>query len=153
MPYFKKTPIGIVSLECDGECVTKLTLNQSCSEVDLELPMPSVAEEAFRELDEYFAGKRKKFDIALKPDGTAFMKRVWRNVLKVEYGRTSSYKEIAILSGNSRATRAVGMANNRNPIPIFIPCHRIIGSNGKLVGYGGGLEIKKTLLDLERRNS
>ena len=152
MPYFKQSPIGTISLECEGEFVTKLTLNAKCQNPDLNDTLPEIAIKAFVELDEYFEGKRESFDIPLKPQGTDFMKRVWANVLKIGYGKTASYKDIAILSGNSRATRAVGMANNRNPIPIFIPCHRIIGSNGKLVGYGGGLEIKKYLLELERSN-
>lgn len=152
MPYFKQSPIGMISLECEGEFVTKLTLNAASPNPNLSDALPEIAVKAFLELDEYFEGKRKIFDIPLKPKGTDFMKRVWTNVLKIGYGKTASYKEIAILSGNSRAIRAVGMANNRNPIPIFIPCHRIIGSNGKLVGYGGGLEIKEYLLNLERSN-
>lgn len=149
MRYYKKTPIGIIAIECEGSFITKLLLNQRESEAVFGKEESKTVRDAFTQLDEYFAGTRKKFTLALKPEGTDFMKRVWLNVAKVPYGKTASYKEIAILCGNSRAMRAVGLANNRNPIPIFIPCHRIIGSNGKLVGYGGGLAMKKALLDLE----
>ncbi len=104
------------------------------------------------QLEEYFAGKRKKFDVKLNPKGTEFQKKVWNNLMTIPYGETASYKKIATLSGNEKASRAVGMANNKNPISIIIPCHRVIGSSGKLVGYGGGLEIKEYLLELERKN-
>jgi len=88
--------------------------------------------------------------LPLAPAGTAFMQKVWNALLTIPYGETRSYKEIAIAVGNSKACRAVGMANNRNPISVVIPCHRVIGANGKLVGYGGGLDIKSYLLDLEK---
>ena len=94
-------------------------------------------------------GKRKEFTLPLAPVGTEFMIRVWKSLCAIPYGETRSYKEIAESIGNKKASRAVGLANNRNPIPIFIPCHRVIGANGKLVGYGGGLHIKSFLLKLE----
>ncbi len=108
--------------------------------------------ELFKELDEYFEGKRKIFDIPLLIEGTAFQKKVWTEVQKIPYGETRTYKEIAIKIGKPNSARAVGKALNTNRIPIIIPCHRVIGTNGKLTGYAGGLEMKKTLLDLERRN-
>ena len=106
---------------------------------------------AVSQLDEYFAGKRRVFDLPLRPHGTAFQRLVWDALLSIPYGETMSYGQIARLVGNPKACRAVGMANNRNPISIIIPCHRVIGSNGALVGYGGGLELKTRLLELERR--
>ena len=93
-----------------------------------------------------------EFDLPLLKDGTDFQISVWNELLKIPYGETRSYKDIAVAINNEKAVRAVGMANNRNKISIFIPCHRVIGSNKKLVGYGGGLEIKEFLLNLEKRN-
>lgn len=107
--------------------------------------------EVEKQLKEYFKGKRTKFEIPLNPKGTEFMKKVWKELLKIPYGEVRTYKEIAEKVGNSKASRAVGMANNKNPIPIIIPCHRVIGSNNKLVGYALGLDMKKYLLDLERK--
>jgi methylated-DNA-[protein]-cysteine S-methyltransferase len=102
------------------------------------------------QLEEYFEGKRREFDLPLAPDGTAFQQRVWRALLDIPYGQTISYGELASRIGNKSASRAVGLANGSNPLPIVIPCHRVIGSNGKLTGYGGGLPIKQQLLALER---
>ena len=109
-----------------------------------------VIKETYRQLSEYFAGKRDSFDIPIKTQGTDFQEKVW-NVLKhIPYGETRSYKDIAIAIGKPKAMRAVGMANNRNPIMIVIPCHRVIGANGQLIGYGGGLDVKEKLLTLEK---
>lgn len=102
-----------------------------------------------KQLEEYFDGKSIQFDVPLCIRGTSFQKKVWTELLNIPYGETRSYGEIAKAIGNPKASRAVGMANNRNPISIIIPCHRVIGSKGKLVGYGGGLEMKEKLLDLE----
>ena len=107
---------------------------------------------AKKELEEYFSGKRKIFDLPLKQEGTEFQKRVWEALKKIPYGTTVTYKEIAKMIGNEKASRAVGMANNKNNIPIIIPCHRVIGSNGNLIGYALGLDMKKYLLDLESEN-
>lgn len=102
-----------------------------------------------RELDAYFAGKLREFTVPLDLRGTAFQLRVWELLCKIPYGETRSYGEIAQALGNPRATRAVGQANGRNPVSIIVPCHRVIGSDGGLTGYGGGLHRKKALLDLE----
>ena len=107
---------------------------------------------AEQQLCEYFTGERKIFDLPMKPAGTDFMMAVWSEVAKIPYGETSSYGEIAIKIGNPKASRTVGLANNRNPLPIFYPCHRVLGCNGKLVGYRGGVEVKKLLLDLESKH-
>jgi methylated-DNA-[protein]-cysteine S-methyltransferase len=109
-----------------------------------------VIREAWNQLDEYFNGRRKSFDLPLAPSGTDFMKNVWSCLCNIPYGQTRSYREIAEAAGNSKACRAVGMANNKNPIPIFIPCHRVIGTNGSLTGYRGGVEAKQKLLELEK---
>ena len=102
------------------------------------------------QLEEYFEGTRRDFDLPLAPQGTPFQQRVWRALLDIPYGETISYGELASRIGQRNASRAVGLANGSNPIPIVIPCHRVIGSNGKLTGYGGGLAIKERLLALER---
>ena len=107
--------------------------------------------EVAHQLEEYFNGQRKQFQLPLAPQGTDFQQKVWRELQAIPYGETRSYKEIAHRIGNPKACRAVGQANNRNPISIIIPCHRVIGHSGELVGYGGGLEIKQFLLELERK--
>lgn len=105
-----------------------------------------------QQLTEYFHGKRKEFDLPLKLNGTAFQLQVWKQLAKIPYAQTISYGEQAMRIGDKNKARAVGMANGRNPIPIIIPCHRVIGSNGKLVGFGGGLDNKKFLLQLEKQH-
>lgn len=105
---------------------------------------------AATQLDEYFHGKRKKFELPLEPQGTDFQKKVWKELTKIPYGETRSYKEIAIAIKHPKAYRAVGTANGCNPLSVIVPCHRVIASDGSLGGYAGGLKIKKTLLELER---
>ncbi len=107
--------------------------------------------ETIGQLQAYFAGELENFDLQLAPEGTKFQREVWRRLCEIPYGETISYGELAGRIGNPKASRAVGLANGSNPIPIVIPCHRVIGSNGKLTGYGGGLPIKEKLLALERR--
>ena len=143
------TPIGDIAIvEEDGAisqvffCADPTVLGQ-IAETDL-------IKKAAEQLDEYFKGRRKAFDLPLAPQGTPFQQSVWNALLKIKFGETRSYKEIAEQIGNPKAVRAVGMANNRNPISIIIPCHRVIGSDGSIVGYGGGLSIKQYLLELER---
>ena len=106
--------------------------------------------QAAKQLEEYLSGARKQFDLPLNPIGTEFQKSVWHMLQKIPYGEHWSYKQVAIALGKPTAARAVGMANNKNPIAIIIPCHRVIGSNGDLVGYAGGLAIKEQLLKLEK---
>jgi methylated-DNA-[protein]-cysteine S-methyltransferase len=105
---------------------------------------------AARQLDEYFNGTRRSFELAFVPTGTPFQLAVWQALQGIDYGTTASYRDVATTVGNPKATRAVGLANNRNPIALFIPCHRVIGANGSLTGYGGGLEMKSWLLAHER---
>lgn len=99
----------------------------------------------------YFAGSRRRFTLPLAPEGTPFQQKVWEALRNIPYGETRTYKQIAIQIGHNQSFRAVGMANNRNPIVIVVPCHRVIGYDGKLTGYAGGLDIKEQLLELERR--
>jgi methylated-DNA-[protein]-cysteine S-methyltransferase len=108
-----------------------------------------VIAEAKRQLEEYFQGSRRQFELPLAPEGTEFQKKVWEALQDIPYGETRSYKQVAEAVGNGKACRAVGMANNRNPIPIVIPCHRVVGSDQSLVGYGGGLDLKMSLLAME----
>ena len=112
-------------------------------------PVSAVLARTCEQLAEYFAGSRTRFDIPLDPLGTAFQRRVWEALLAIPYGTTLSYSELARRLGDVRATRAVGAANGRNPIPIVVPCHRVIGANGALTGFGGGLDRKRWLLEHE----
>jgi methylated-DNA-[protein]-cysteine S-methyltransferase len=108
--------------------------------------------ETAEQLDQYFNKKRKVFNLPLKLNGTDFQVKVWNALGEIAYGETRSYKELAAMTGNPKACRAVGMANNRNPVVIIVPCHRVIGHDGSLTGYGGGIELKRQLLELEKTN-
>ena len=107
---------------------------------------------AAKQINEYFEGSRQAFDLPLEAQGTEFQKKVWSALKEIPYGETRSYKDIAVMIGSPKAVRAVGGANHNNPFIIVVPCHRVIGKNGSLVGYGGGLDMKISLLDLERKN-
>ncbi len=107
--------------------------------------------EASVQLYDYLQGKSQVFSLPLAPKGTPFMKSIWKCLCEIPYGETKSYRQIAMAIGNDKACRAVGQANNKNPIPIFIPCHRVIGTNGSLTGYSGGLQIKRLLLEIEKK--
>lgn len=111
-----------------------------------------ITEKCTNELNEYFAGKRKNFTLDVIMYGTDFQQKAWRALSEIPYGATQSYGDIAKKIGNPKAARAVGMANNKNPVPIIVPCHRVIGANGALVGFGGGLQVKKILLETEQNN-
>ncbi len=112
-------------------------------------PDNALIKNTFKQFDEYFAGKRKHFDLPYALEGTDFQKSAWEALCTIPYGETRSYKDMAIAIGNPQSCRAVGLANNKNPISIIVPCHRVIASSGHLAGYGGGVEIKQKLLDLE----
>ncbi len=149
--YTYKTSIGEVTLE--EEDAKLIRLNISSLKPNGILKETEVIKKAYQELEEYLKGKRKKFTVPLNPKGTSFQRKVFEELLKIPYGETISYQELGRRIGNIKACRAVGMANNKNPLPIFIPCHRVIGKNQKLTGYALGLELKKYLLDLEKRNN
>lgn len=142
-----KSPVGDITVESSGEAITKIKLGSYGTDTPDALIL-----EAFRQLNEYFDGKRKSFELPLKPAGTEFQQRVWSALCDIPYGQTRSYGDIAKATGNEKACRAVGMANNKNPVAIVIPCHRVIGSGGALTGYAAGLKVKKYLLELENNN-
>ncbi len=147
------SPIGPLLLAGDGGAL-RFLLFQSGSKA--RGPEPDWAEnakpfrEAVRQLNAYFAGKLTEFDLPLEPEGTSFQRAVWEELRRIPYGETISYGELARRIGNPNASRAVGLANGSNPIAIVIPCHRVIGSTGKLTGFGGGLEVKRRLLEIEQ---
>ena len=153
--YETNTPIGKIGIATteDDSHITDLTWESDFEnlkkENDFQICATELIKRAKKQLFEYFEGKRKNFDLPLLKEGTPFQISVWSALEKIPYGETRSYKDIAIAIDNPKAVRAVGMANNRNKIAIFIPCHRVIGADGKLVGYGGGLHIKRFLLELE----
>lgn len=140
-----ETPVGRLTLYSDGLSVCRLEFGGD----GLCRDDAAVLLQAERELAEYFAGRRRAFSVPLCLRGTPFQTAVWRALTELPYGETASYGEIARRIGRPGAGRAVGMANNRNPLPIFVPCHRVVGADGKLTGYAGGLEIKEFLLELE----
>lgn len=142
--------VGDIQLDYEDGAVTAL----KNADADAKADAPNeLTELVFRQLDEYFAGTRKTFDFPYRLHGTPFQEKVWAALREIPYGETRSYKDIAEAIGHPKAFRAVGMANHANPIFIAIPCHRVIGASGSLVGYGGGLEMKRALLELERTNS
>lgn len=159
--YRISTPIGHLTLHANENALFQINFtleNQAFSPLSHSSETALISEksqsplllQAAREIQEYFAGKRTVFTVPLAPVGTPFQKRVWEELLRVPYGKTVSYSEIARRLNSPNGARAVGMANHQNPIPILIPCHRVIGANGKLTGYAGGLKIKKFLLELEK---
>jgi methylated-DNA-[protein]-cysteine S-methyltransferase len=148
---FRITSIGRIGIAEENGCVTHLYFATDTLPENEEEGESAVITEAFSQLEAYLGGELKTFTVPLALHGTDFMRSVWKVLCEVPYGKTASYKDIAVTIGNPKAVRAVGSANNRNPVPLFIPCHRIIGSNGKLTGYRGGLEVKEKLLDLEKR--
>ncbi|OUO94263.1 methylated-DNA--[protein]-cysteine S-methyltransferase [Cloacibacillus sp. An23] len=142
--------VGNLLLSEEGGRLTGLSfLKGRPAPEDLNFRETQTLLEAKRQLEEYFDGSRRGFDIPLAPMGTPFQLRCWDALLKIPYGRTATYADIARAVGSPKAFRAVGLANNRNPIAIIIPCHRVIGSNGRLVGFGGGLDVKAFLLRFE----
>lgn len=149
--YIFDTPLGLLKIEGNEEEITKIELNNPTSNRTFKLT--KLLEQAFKEIEEFLNGKRKYFTFKINPRGTEFQRSVWDALLKIPYGEVKSYKDIAIAIGNPKACRAVGMANNKNPIPIVIPCHRVIGSNGKLTGYAYGLTLKDELLYLEKKGT
>lgn len=145
--YTYETVLGSVTyVEEDGALLAIYT-DRFFDGIKQETPL---IQEANRQINEYLRGERKTFDLPFRMQGTAFQKQVWEALLRIPYGETRSYKQIAEAIGNPKAVRAVGMANNRNPLLIVVPCHRVIGADGKLVGYGAGIEKKEFLLRLEK---
>jgi methylated-DNA-[protein]-cysteine S-methyltransferase len=155
------SPVGSLILKSEGEALTGIYMSGSYldapSQVPPDLhrwtldPAAGPLRESARQLEEYFKGVRRDFDLPLRLDGTEFQRRAWHDLLEIPYGKTRSYGEQAQRIGNPKASRAVGLANGRNPIPIVVPCHRVIGANGSLTGFGGGIARKRWLLAHELR--
>lgn len=148
--YYDSPVVKLKIVEVDGwiEEVSFVNFVNKEDEVISEQPSDNL-KNAMKQLKEYFDGKRTVFDLKMKLHGTDFQKKVWIYLSKIPYGETRTYKDVAEAIGSPKGFRAVGMANNKNPIAIIYPCHRVIGASGKLVGYGGGLDIKEQLLHLE----
>lgn len=146
MYCYLKTKIGTIKICEEDDKISKIEFCKKCLVKDAT---SELLIKATKQLNEYFCGKRDQFDLPLLIDGTDFQEKVWDALLTTKYGSTCSYKDIAEKIGNVKAVRAVGGANNKNKIPIIIPCHRVIGKSGALVGYAGGLEWKKWLLNIE----
>ena len=142
-----ETPIGALWLTARDGGLASIAFSAPVAGGS-EDPLPAAAEEQLRA---YFAGERERFELPLAPRGTDFQRRVWDAVAAIPYGTTTTYSALAAAIGSPRAIRAVGAANGRNPLPIVVPCHRVIGTSGALTGYGGGLEAKRELLALEAR--
>lgn len=145
---FYESEIGVFKITGSDKGIHELEFTELLSTPYSEVH--SCLRTCFRQLDEYFQGIRKKFDLPLTPHGTDFQKSVWNQLLKIPYGRTATYMDIATAIGNKKAIRAVGAANGQNKIPIIVPCHRVIGSNGALIGFGGGIWRKEFLLKHEK---
>ena len=146
---FIETALGMIGIsEIDG-FITELFFAKDTQKTAGGQQTP-LLKEAEKQIVEYFSGRREAFDLPLAAEGTAFQKIIWEALRKIPYGETRSYKQVAEMIGKPNASRAVGMANNKNPILLVTPCHRVIGSNGKLVGYAAGLGVKEKLLELER---
>lgn len=143
--------VNIINKECSKTCIVKTSSLEPVKDSSLKA-ISSLLMQTCKELSEYFEGKRKTFSVPIAPNGTEFQKKVWEQLRTIPYGQTRTYGEIAEAIENAKASRAVGGANNKNNILILIPCHRVIGKNGSLVGFACGLEIKQKLLELEKSN-
>ena len=144
--YYYKSPIGILEIICEKDYLVSLKLVAQIGQSGKETPF---VRRIMTQLEEYFSGKRESFDIKINPTGTDFQKKVWAGLLKIPYGETKSYSDIAAAVGNKNAQRAVGSACNKNPIMIIIPCHRVVSKNGNSGGFAYGTAIKEKLLKLE----
>ncbi len=145
---YYQSEIGLIRVTGSGAGVSSLYFVKD-DEKPADSKTPACLQDCITQLDEYFKGRRRDFSLKLQPEGTEFQKAVWQQLLNISYGKTSSYGDIAAALGDKNAMRAVGSANGKNPISIIVPCHRVIGSNGKLIGYGGGLWRKEWLLKHE----
>lgn len=148
--YFYNYEIGRIGIAENCGNITHVYFTEYSVPQGIQEAETPLIKEAAQQLSSYFAGELKDFSLPLAPVGTNFQKKVWKALCEIPYGKTASYKEIAVKVGSPQAARAVGLANNRNPIPIIIPCHRVIGADGSLTGYAGGLALKQRLLNIER---
>ncbi|MCL2474943.1 MAG: methylated-DNA--[protein]-cysteine S-methyltransferase [Chloroflexi bacterium] len=147
-----RTDLGNTWIAEEDGYITRIFLHRESTPLaEASYQETAVLKEAYQQLTEYLNGTRQDFTLPLKPQGTPFQIKVWYALLNIPYGNTASYQDVAITIGNERAARAIGSANRLNPLPIFLPCHRVIGKNGSLVGYSEGLHFKTCLLELERK--
>lgn len=146
-----QSPLGLVQIVGTDKYLTEINFLEDSQESDANVPL--ILKRCAQQLQQYFFGKRQSFNIALSPSGTAFQKQVWQALTEIQYGKTSSYLDIAKSIDNPKSVRAVGTANGSNPIPIIIPCHRVIGQDGSLTGYSGGIWRKEWLLKHEAKHS
>ena len=144
------SPIGKITICANEKAITGLKFGANSPE--LKEHETQILIEAKKQLAEYFSGKRKNFDLPLESKGTPFQKKVWQALSAIPYGATACYQDIAVRVGNPKGARAIGMANNRNPIALIVPCHRVIGKNGSLVGFASSIDIKAQLLEHEKTN-
>ena len=147
--YFYDTILGVVGIVDNGKEILEVFYGEEKRE-DAEIYESPLIRKTYGQINDFLEGRLKEFDLPLYFEGTDFQKKVWNALIAIPYGETRSYKDIAEKIGSPKAYRAVGITNNKNPISIIIPCHRVIGANGKLVGYGGGIDIKARLLELEK---
>ncbi|RNC28515.1 MAG: Methylated-DNA--protein-cysteine methyltransferase [Candidatus Dichloromethanomonas elyunquensis] len=149
--WYYNYPIGTIGIAENDGAISHVFFGRDKNREGFEVIQTPLIQEAAVQLSAYFTGKGREFDLPLSLQGTEFQQSVWKALQTIAAGETSSYKEIAVQIGNPKAGRAVGMANHRNPIAIIVPCHRVVGADGSLTGYGGGLPKKQYLLDLEKR--
>ncbi|NOR12787.1 MAG: methylated-DNA--[protein]-cysteine S-methyltransferase, partial [Candidatus Aminicenantes bacterium] len=142
--------VGILEIEGTEKAITKVNFSDK-KKIKSDSNLPPILKKCLKQLDEYFRGKRQNFSLELQLEGTDFQKKVWEQLQRIPYGETASYKDVAVAIGNEKAVRAVGGANGMNNIAIIIPCHRVIGADGNLVGFGGGLWRKVWLLNHEKQ--
>ncbi|WP_032122482.1 methylated-DNA--[protein]-cysteine S-methyltransferase [Clostridium amazonitimonense] len=150
---FYPTFLGLIGIVKKNGAITELFFGKKHKSTDCVEQETPLLKEAARQLEEYLDGKLKSFDLPLALEGTDFQQTVWATLRTIPYGETRTYKQVAESIGNPEASRAVGAANNKNPILIITPCHRVIGTDGKLVGYAAGLEVKEKLLEMEKTNA
>ena len=148
MIAYYNSPVGCLEITASEKGISSLYFMEEHKHNSR--PKGGIMKDCLDQLKEYFSGKRKSFELELEPQGTEFQKKVWKELLNIPFGETITYLELSRRIGNTEAIRAVGNANGKNPVSIIIPCHRVIGASGKLIGYGGGLPRKKWLLDFER---
>ena len=147
--FFYNTEIGTIGIEDSEGFISRVYFKEPDDKSGMLVQETHLIKEMSRQLEDYISGKIREFSVPVKCEGTSFMKQVWDIISEIPYGKTLTYGQIAAKLGKPKAARAVGLACNRNPVPIIVPCHRVVGSNGKMTGYAGGLELKESLLSLE----
>lgn len=151
--FYYQTELGVIGIEENGTALTKVYFGEGKLQDEADLRETALLQEAGRQVKAYLAGVRNDFTLPLAPQGTDFQQRVWAALQEIPYGETRTYGELAVQVGCPQGARAVGLANNKNPLLLFIPCHRVVGATGKMVGYAGGIAAKEYLLKLENQQT